>query len=136
MAESPHEFLQPDGLMPARGFSHVAVPAAGRTVYVAGQTAHDAEGVIVGETHAEQWAQALKNLVTALDAAGAEPGQIVSMQIYVTDIHAYRRSLTEIGEAWNESLGRHYPAISLFGIDALVAPEAEVEIVATAVVPE
>lgn len=133
---TPHEFLAPDGLMPARGFSHVGVAGRGRTVHVAGQTAHDREGVVIGETHAEQWAKALGNVVTALAAADARPEHIVSMQIYVTDISAYRRSLTEIGDAWQTTIGKHFPAISLFGIDALVAPEAEVEIVATAVVPD
>lgn len=133
---SPHEFLSPEGLMPARGFSHVGVAGPGRTVHVAGQTAHDDAGVIVGSTHAEQWTQALKNLVTALEAADAESHHIVSMQIYVTDMEAYRRSLREIGDAWQATLGKHFPAISLLGIEALVAPEAEVEIVATAVVPD
>lgn len=133
---TPHEFLAPGGLMPARGFSHVGVAAPGRTVHVAGQTAHDEAGVIVGETHAEQWAKALENVVTALAAAAAEPEHIVSMQIYVTDMPAYRRSLTEIGAAWRSTLGAHFPAISLFGIDSLVAPQAEVEIVVTAVVPD
>lgn len=133
---SPHEFLAPEGLMPARGFSHVAVASPGRIVQVAGQTAHDEAGVVIGETHAEQWAKALENVVTALQAAEARPEHIVSMQVYVTDISAYRRSLTEIGAAWQATIGKHFPAISLFGIESLVAPEAEVEIVVTAVVPD
>lgn len=132
---SPHMFLNPEGLMPARGFSHVALPADGRTVYVAGQTAHDRDGAILAETHAEQWAAALQNLVTALEAAGGRPEHVVSMQVYVTDVEAYHRSTSELGEAWRATFGRHYPAISLFGVAALADPDAEVEIVATAVVP-
>jgi enamine deaminase RidA (YjgF/YER057c/UK114 family) len=130
-----HRFINPESLLPPMGFSHVAVAAPGRLVFVAGQTAHQADGRIVGDTMAEQAEQALRNLVTALAAAGAVPEQVVAMHIYVTDVGAYRDSLTQIGPAWRANLGRHYPAISLFGVTELFDPEAKIEIVATAVVP-
>ncbi|MGH3441929.1 MAG: RidA family protein [Nitriliruptorales bacterium] len=136
MAESPHRFVNPEGLMPPRGFSHVAVPAPGRLVFVAGQTAHRPDGGVDGDTLAEQFAAALRNLVTALDAAGARPEHLVRMEIYLTDAAAYRESLGPIGDAWRETLGRHYPAVSLFEVSGLADPQALVEIVATVVVPE
>ncbi len=130
-----HQFLNPPDLLPGQGFSHVAVPAAGRLVFVAGQTAHDRDGRVRGATMAEQADAALGNLVTALAAAGARPEHVVEMQIYVTDVDAYRHALGAIGTAWRQHLGRHFPAISLLGIDALFDPAAMIEIVARAVVP-
>lgn len=136
MAESPHRFLNPEGLLPPRGFSHVAVPASGRLVFVAGQTAHRPDGGVEGETLAEQFGAALGNLVTALEAAGARPEHLARMEIFLTDAEAYRDSLGAIGDAWRENLGRHYPAVSLFEVSGLADPRATVEIVATAVIPE
>lgn len=133
---SPHRFLNPPGLMPGVGFSHVAVPTDGRTVYVAGQTAHGVDGVVQGTTMAEQAAAALANMATALGAAGARPEHLVALQIYVTDVAAYRDAMPEIGPAWREHLGKHYPAVSLFGVAALFDDDALIEIVGTAVVPE
>lgn len=132
----PHRFLNPDGLLPGRGFSHVAVPAPGQVVHVAGQTAHDVDGSVVGATLAEQLGQALRNLVTALASAGARPENVVAMQLYVTDVAAYRDAVPELGAVWVDAFAKHYPAISLLGVTALADPDALVEIVATAVVPE
>lgn len=131
-----HEFLNPDALLPGSGFSHVAVPAPGRTVYVAGQTAHQPDGSVRGTTMAEQAEAALANLVTALDAAGARPCDLVAVQLFVTDVAAYRDQLRDIGAAWQSHLGKHYPTVSLFGIAELFDPSALIEIVATAVVPD
>lgn len=132
---APHRFLNPEGLLPGRGFSHVAVPADGQVVFVAGQTAHDADGVVVGDDLAAQCDRALANLVVALDAAGARPEHVVAMQLFVTDVAAYRNSTGPIGAAWRRHLGRHYPTVSLFGVAELADPDAMVEVVATAVVP-
>ena len=133
---SSHSFLNPDGLLPGQGFSHVAVPAAGRTIYIAGQTAHGPDGSVRGETMSEQADAALANLATALAAAGAEPSHLVSLQIYVTDVEAYRAALDHIGPSWRRHLGKHYPAVSLFGVAALFDSDAMIEIVSTAVIPE
>ncbi len=130
-----HRFVNPPQLLPGQGFSHVAVPADGRTVYLAGQTAHQADGSVRGTTIAEQADAALANLVTALQAAGAQPEHVVSIQLYVTDVAAYRDSLEDIGAAWRRHLGKHYPTVSLFGVSELFDPAALIEIVSTAVVP-
>lgn len=131
-----HEFLNPEAMAPALGFSHVAIARPGRTVYVAGQIGVDGSGAIVGDDFVGQFDAALGNVVTALAAAGAEPEHVVSMTIYTTAIEAYRSSLVEVGRSWRRHMGRHYPAMALLGMDALVLPDALVEIVTVAVIPE
>ena len=133
---SDHTFLNPAGLLPGQGFSHVAVPADGRTLYIAGQTAHQADGSVQGTSMAEQADAALANLVTALEAAGAKPSDLVAMQIYVTSVQAYRDDMDDIGRAWRKHLGKQYPAVSLFGIAELFDPAARIEVVARAVISE
>lgn len=134
MAE--HVFRNPADLLPGQGFSHIAVPAPGRTVYIAGQTAHQRDGTLKGETVAEQCDAALANLAAALRAAGAEPAHLVSMQLFVTDVEQYRTSLDEIGQAWRRHLGKHYPTVSLLGVKELFDARARIEIIATAVIPD
>ena len=132
---SPHEVLNPPTLAEPVGFSHAVVAAAGRTVYLGGQAAHDASGTIVGGSIAEQFTQAAANVVTALEAAGARPDHLVSMQIYVTDVESYRGALSELSTAYRKHFGRHYPAIALFEVRGLMDPAALVELVCIAVVP-
>jgi enamine deaminase RidA (YjgF/YER057c/UK114 family) len=132
---SDHLFVNPPGLLPGQGFSHLAIPAPGQLVFIAGQTAHQPDGSVRGTTMAEQADAALANLVTALAAADALPEHLVDLQIFVTDVAAYRAAMDEIGPAWRRHLGKHYPAVSLFGISELFDPQAQIEIVARAVVP-
>lgn len=133
---SPHALVNPPELGPAAGFAHAVVPAEGRTVYLGGQTAQGADGRIIPGDLAEQFDTALGNVVTALRAAGGQPGHLVSVVIYTTDLPAYRESLAPVGDAHRRHLGKHYPAMALFGVTGLFDPEALVELVATAVVPD
>ncbi len=130
-----HHLVNPETLSPPTGFSHVVVPAAGRTIYLAGQAAQLPDGSIGGAGLVEQFALAAANVATALRAAGAEPHHLVSLLIFVTDLEDYRVRLAEIGPAYRAVFGRHYPAISLFEVSRLFDPAALVELVATAVVP-
>ena len=132
---TPHTFLNPAELLPGQGFAHIAVPAEGTTIYFAGQTAHQRDGSVRGRTLPEQMDAALANLATALAAAAAEPEHLVALQIFVTDVQAYRDSLDAIGTAWRRHLGKHYPTVSLFGVTELFDPDAMVEVLSTAVVP-
>ncbi|HWC14093.1 MAG TPA: RidA family protein [Actinomycetota bacterium] len=132
---SPHEILNPPTLAEPAGFSHAVVAAEGRTMYLGGQAAHDANSTIVGGSMAEQFAQAAANVVAALQAAGAEPEHLVSMQIFVTDATEYRQSLSELSVAYRTHFGRHYPAIALMEVEGLFDPAAKVELVCVAVVP-
>jgi enamine deaminase RidA (YjgF/YER057c/UK114 family) len=117
------------------GYSHAVVAASGRTVYLGGQTAHDSSNTLVGDSIAEQFDQAAANVVAALDAAGATPEHLVSMQIFVTDVVAYKAALDELAVAWRKHFGRHYPAVALLEIKGLYDPAAKVELVCIAVVP-
>jgi enamine deaminase RidA (YjgF/YER057c/UK114 family) len=130
-----HELVNPVGLSEPSGYSHVVVAAPGRHVFVAGQIASDADGVCRGETIAEQVELALQNVAAALGAVGGAPKHAVSIQIYTTDIDAYRAERREIGERYRAVFGRHYPAMSLFEVTRLYDPAARVEIVCTAVIP-
>ncbi len=131
---SSHQFINPPTLGPPTGFSHVAVPAAGRLVFLAGQTAMQADGTLAGSTLVDQFAAAAANVVTALQAAGAAPTDLVSLQIFMTDVDAYTSALQPIGRAWRDAFGPHYPPMALFGVTRLFDPAALVELVGVAVV--
>jgi enamine deaminase RidA (YjgF/YER057c/UK114 family) len=129
--------INPPGLAPPRGFSHVAVAGPGRLVCLAGQTGHDAAGRIAapGDLVA-QFERALASIVVALGAAGAGVGDVVRLTLYVTDVPAYRAALRSLGEAYRRHFGRHYPAMTLVGVSGLYDEEALVEIDCWALVPE
>jgi len=131
-----HQFLNPDGMAPPVGFSHVAVAAPGRLVFVAGQTAHQADGSLRGSTLTEQFAAAAANVAAALAGAGATPADVVSLQIFTTDVDGYRAESKSIGAAYRAVFGPHYPPMALFGVGRLFDPAALIELVATAVIPD
>jgi enamine deaminase RidA (YjgF/YER057c/UK114 family) len=130
---SPHEIRNPQTLPTPQGFSHAVIAHAGRTVYLAGQTAQQTDGTVVGTTLAEQFDVAASNVVKALEAAGAHPHDLVSMQIFVTDVAEYQRTSKQIGEAYRRHFGRHYPAMALLEVTRLFDPKAKVELMAIAV---
>ncbi len=130
---SPHEIRNPESLPPPSGFSHAVIAQTGRTVYLAGQTAQRLDGSVVAGSMAEQFDMAAGNVVKALEAAGAHPQDLVSMQIFVTDIAEYQRRSKAIGEAYRRHFGRHYPAIALLEVSRLFDPEARVELMCIAV---
>ncbi len=136
MSPLPHRVVNPESLAPPLGYAHAIVAAPGRTVYLGGQIASDANGVCRGETLAEQFGLALDNVVAALAAAGGAPEHLVSIQIFVTDIENYRASLGDLGSRYRDRFGKYYPAMALFEVSSLLEPDALVEIVAVAVVPE
>jgi enamine deaminase RidA (YjgF/YER057c/UK114 family) len=133
---SLHQFLNPEGMAAPVGFSHVAVAAPGRMVFVAGQTAHQADGTLKGSTLPEQFAGAAENVVEALLAAGATPADVVQLHIFTTDVDGYRKESKNIGAAYRAVFGPHYPPMALFGVSRLFDAEALVELVATAVIPD
>lgn len=118
------------------GFAHAVVAGPGRTIYLGGQTAQGRDGAIVGATLLEQFDVAAANVVHALRAAGAEPADLVSLVVYTTAVHEYRACLRELGELYRRHFGRHYPAMALFGVTALMDPEALIELLGIAVVAE
>ena len=133
---SEHEIVTAPELAPPVGYAHAVVAAPGRAVFLGGQTALDADGKIAGETLAEQFDQAAGNVVAALRAAGCTAEDMVSLQIFVTDVEEYRAALAELAPLWRTHFGRRYPAAALFGITRLFDVEAKIELMAVAVRPE
>ena len=130
------ETLQPDGWKAPRGYANgVAVTGASKLVFVAGQIAWDADQKLVGAGDmAAQFAQVLRNVVAVVRAGGGEPQHIVRMTCYVTDKQQYLAATREIGTAWRETLGKHYPAMALVQVAGLLEPGALIEIEATAAI--
>jgi enamine deaminase RidA (YjgF/YER057c/UK114 family) len=110
--------------------------ARGRFILTAGVVGWNEQEKFAETTLAAQFAQALRNIVAILACDGAGPKNIARLTCYVTSIEDYRASLKEIGAAWREIMGEHYPAMALVEVVRLVEPNAKVEIEATAVVPE
>ncbi|MGW3015989.1 RidA family protein [Streptomyces longwoodensis] len=128
--------VNPPGLSPPAGFSHAVVATGSRVVFLAGQTALDGDGRVVGATLPEQFERALANLLTALAAAGGTPADLARVTVYVTDVAAYRAHAAELGRAWRASAGRDYPAMAVVGIVRLWDEQALVELDGFAVLPD
>ncbi|MCY3987524.1 MAG: RidA family protein [Gammaproteobacteria bacterium] len=128
------EILQPPGWPRPKGYAN-GVSAQGRLVFTAGQVGWDRQGKFPN-TLAGQVKLALANVVAVLAEAGAGPEHLVRLTWFVTDRRAYLDAQSEIGTDYRSVLGKHYPAMSLVEVSALVEPKALVEIEATAVIPE
>ena len=125
--------VSPD-LAPPSGYAHAVVsPPGGVVVHLGGQTALDASGAIAGDTLAAQFDLAAENLVHAMRAAGCEPADLVSLQVFCTDVGAYRDAQAELGRIWRARLGRRSPAMGLFGGTRLWDEEALVELMGVCV---
>jgi len=131
-----HLPINPETLPRPLGFSHVVVSAPGKTVHIAGQAGHRSDGTLVGLGLVEQFDQAAANVVEALKSAGAGPEHLTWMQIFVTDAASYREALGPIGAAYRRHFGKRYPAIGLFEVQGLFDPDAKVELMCIAVIPE
>ena len=127
--------LCPPGWPRPKGYSN-AMAARGRIVMTAGVVGWNERQEFVDKSLAGQFAQTLRNIVAILQCDGAYPKNIARLTCYVTSIDEYLASAKEIGAAWREIMGRHYPAMALVEVVRLVEREAKVEIEATAVVPE
>ncbi|WP_370933891.1 RidA family protein [Amycolatopsis sp. cg13] len=127
------ERINPPELGKPSGFSH-AVAAQGRLVFLAGQTALDAENRIVGDGVVEQFERALGNLLTALRSAGGEPADLCSLTVYIVDMDDYKANAREIGRVWKRLVGADYPAMAGIGVNRLWDVEALVEVQGYAVV--
>ncbi len=121
------ERVNPEGLAKPVGFSH-AVMGEGRIVFLAGQTALDPNGRIVGTDVVAQFEVALGNLLTALRAAGGMPQQLASLTIYIVDVDDYKAHAREIGKVWRRLVGTDYPAMAAIGVARLWDADALVEV--------
>jgi len=128
------QLLHPKGWAPTSGFSN-GVAAEGRQVFVAGQVGWNARQEIVDDDFVAQVEQALRNIVDILGEAGARPEHLVRLTWYITDKREYLARSSEVGQAYRRVVGRHFPAMTLVQVAALLDDRAKVEIEATAVVP-
>jgi enamine deaminase RidA (YjgF/YER057c/UK114 family) len=127
------ERVNPGELASPKGFSH-AVVGRGTVVFLAGQTALDRDGRIVGADVVAQFEVALGNLLTALRAAGGRPDQLASLTVYITDMDDYKANSRAIGQVWRRLAGTEYPAMAGIGVSRLWDAEALVEIQGYAVI--
>lgn len=134
MTETGLEFLHPAHWKPAIGYSN-GVAATGRMVFTGGMIGWNADQVFETDDFVGQVEQALRSIVEVLACAGARPEHLVRLTWYVTDKRDYLGSLKELGRVYKAVIGRHYPAMALVQVVALVEDRAKVEIEATAVIP-
>jgi enamine deaminase RidA (YjgF/YER057c/UK114 family) len=130
------KILQPAGWVKPKGFSNGISVRGGTTVFVAGQVAFNAQGVFEDKTFAGQFRQTLKNTLAVLAEAGGRPEHIVRMTWYILDKKEYLGALKEVGTAYRELIGRHYPAMAVVQVGGLIEDEAKLEIETTAVIPD
>ena len=131
----PHDILHPKHWKAARGYAN-GVAASGRMVFTGGLIGWNAQQEFETDDFVEQVAQTLRSIVEVLAEAGARPEHLVRLTWYVTDKHEYLANLKALGAAYTAILGRHYPAMALVQVVALVEDRAKVEIEATAVIPQ
>ncbi|MFJ5547414.1 MULTISPECIES: RidA family protein [unclassified Streptomyces] len=130
------ERVNPAELSPPTGFSHAVVATGSRLVMLAGQTALDGAGRVVGDTLPEQFETALANLLAALKAAGGTPDRLARVTVYAVDVADYRACAPELGRIWRRLAGRDYPAMAVIGTTRLWDEEALVELDGIAVLDQ
>jgi len=128
------QILQPPGWAKPKGFSN-GMAATGRFVFVAGQIGWTGESKWEAKDFAGQFRQTLRNTLAVLAEAGARPEHIVRMTWYITDKQEYLGAIKEVGAAYRELIGKHYPTMAVVQVVALMEDAAKVEIETTAVIP-
>lgn len=126
--------INPPGWPRPSGYAN-GIVAEGRYLAISGQIGWNERNELVADEFLAQASQALRNVVAVLRAAGGEPQHLVRLTWYITDTQEYRQNLRELGNAYREIVGPHYPAMALVQVAALLEAGAKVEIEATAVLP-
>lgn len=132
---SPHQFLNPPGWAPARGYAN-GVAASGRLVFLGGLIGWNGQQQFETDDLIGQIDQCLANIVTVLAEAGGGPEHLVRLTWYVTSKQDYVANLREVGRVYRKHLGKHFPSMAVVAVVALVEDRAKVEIEATAVIPQ
>lgn len=130
-----NQVVNPDTLAPPRGYSNGMVMAPGRVLFVAGQIGWDREGRFASDALEEQFDRALANVMDVVRAAGGTAEHVGRLTIYVTDKREYLAQVKAIGASYRAHMGKHFPAMALVQVAALLEDRAKVEIEATAVLP-
>lgn len=131
---TPHMFLQPDGWVPAKGYAN-GVLAEGQIIFTGGLVGWNENQEWVETDMVGQFRQTLQNIVAVLAKGGARPEHLVRLTWYITDKREYNANLRAFGAAYREVIGRHFPAMAVVQVVALVEDAARIEIEATAVIP-
>lgn len=117
-----------------RGYAN-GMAARGELLAIAGEIGWDEREQIVSDEFAPQFRQALANVVAVVEAAGGTPSDLISLTIYVTDKREYVAAIAEVGQIYRALLGKHFPAMALVEVAALLEDRAKVEIQGLAVLP-
>ena len=128
------KILQPPGWARAKGFSN-GISCSGRLVFIAGQIGSTGQGAWEARDFAGQFRQAMKNILAVLGEAKGKPEHIVRLTWYVIDKREYMAALKDVGAAYRELMGKHYPTMAVVQVSGLMEDEARLEIEATAVIP-
>lgn len=126
--------INPEALGLPSGYSNGVLVEGGRLLFIAGQIGWSRDHRIVSDDFVAQFALALENVITVVRGAGGEPSNIVRLLIFVTDKDEYTRRLKDVGQAYRQLMGKHFPAMSLVEVSRLVEDLAQIEIEAVAVV--
>lgn len=132
---SPHTFLNPEGWAPAKGYAN-GVVAEGKTIYTGGLVGWNEQQQFMHKDMVGQFEQVLENIVAVLAEAGAGPEHLVRLTWYITDKQEYLSSLKDFGAIYRRIIGRHFPAMAVVQVVALIEDDAKIEIEATAVLPK
>ncbi|WP_180899518.1 RidA family protein [Martelella soudanensis] len=133
-SQSPHQFLEPEGWVPARGYAN-GMLAQGRMVFTGGLIGWNARQQFEHADLVGQFEQTLRNIVAVLAEADARPEHLVRLTWYITDKREYLDNRKALGMAYRRVIGRHFPAMAVVQVVALMEDEARIEIEATAVIP-
>jgi enamine deaminase RidA (YjgF/YER057c/UK114 family) len=133
--DAPHRSLHPRGWKRAKGYAN-GIVAEGRIVFVAGQIGWNAEQRFESQDFVAQVRQALQNVVSVVQEAGGAPEHVTRLTWFITDKAEYMSRLAEIGEVYRSVMGKHFPAMTMVQVAALIEDEARVEIEASAVLPK
>jgi enamine deaminase RidA (YjgF/YER057c/UK114 family) len=134
MSTNQLEFLHPNNWIASKGYTN-GIAAEGRQVFIAGQVGWNARAKFESDDFVAQVDQALSNVMQVLTKAGGKPSHLVRLAWYLTDKAEYVARQKEVGEAYRRVIGRHFPAMTLLIVAALLEEGAKVEIEATAVIP-
>ena len=128
------QILLPPGWSRPKGYSN-GILASGRMIFVAGQIGWEANGNFASDDLIEQLKQTLANTLAVLREGGAGPEHVVRMTWFITNKQEYAEKIQKIGEAYRQVFGRHYPAMAVVVVTALMEDRAKIEIETTAVLP-
>lgn len=126
-----HKVIHPTGWLPAKGYANGMLAKDG-TLHIGGQIGWDANKEFTSKTFIGQMRQALSNIREIVEAAGGTVEDVTRLTWFVTDKAEYLTAQVEVGQAYREVFGKHFPAMSMVVVSALIEDDAKVEIEATA----